>query len=402
MNTTDNLPILREENIQTIIAATPEAFDTNSRSLARASEAGQQLLDEISAHGMSDDLDRRCAEYIDKARRTLRTMNLRRTPFTKLCDQIRSEFTSMENAVDPSKKDSIPFRIQAQRNAYAAHLREIAERQRQEEIRRQQHQQALINYRQDTEEDFRRQFNNLVTTAVDTLTALDRSLTLDNFDNVCNRIRNFDTTLRNEWFQNLRSDIPTPPAINADEADTIRRETLNRLSVQFKEQYRAETEDYRDNLVDTLPARRRELQQLADADAAEQARLKAELEARQAAEQARLEDARRQKAQEEAAAKAVQQSAATANSLFAVAATATADYQPKTSVKKRIVITAPDGILDIILMWWTKEGKNLSIDELTKTFRKQITLCERLANDRNNPEFITSASIVYQDEVKAK
>lgn len=53
-------------------------------------------------------------------------------------------------------------------------------------------------------------------------------------------------------------------------------------------------------------------------------------------------------------------------------------------------------------MWWAKEGKNLSIDELTKTFRKQITLCERLANDRNNPEFITAASIVYQDEVKAK
>ena len=44
----------------------------------------------------------------------------------------------------------------------------------------------------------------------------------------------------------------------------------------------------------------------------------------------------------------------------------------------------------------------LTVDELTKKFKTQLTLCERLANDKQDPRFIQSAYITYEDEVKAK
>ena len=53
-------------------------------------------------------------------------------------------------------------------------------------------------------------------------------------------------------------------------------------------------------------------------------------------------------------------------------------------------------------MWWSKEGRFLSMEELSKIFKKQITFCEKLANDKDNPELISSPFVRYEDEVKAK
>ena len=71
-------------------------------------------------------------------------------------------------------------------------------------------------------------------------------------------------------------------------------------------------------------------------------------------------------------------------------------------MKKRIVVNDPRGFLDILNLWWTTEGVTLSVEELAKKFKTQLTLCERLANDKQDPRFIQSAYITYEDEVKAK
>ena len=53
-------------------------------------------------------------------------------------------------------------------------------------------------------------------------------------------------------------------------------------------------------------------------------------------------------------------------------------------------------------MWWSKEGQFLPIEELSKIFKKQLTFCEKVANDKDNPEFIKSPFVRYEEEVKAK
>lgn len=401
--TNNNLPILREENVQMIVQSAPNAYNTNSLSSMRCADFGKNLLDEIERSGMTDELDKRCADYIDKAKRTLKAMNERRAPFTKFFDQIRSEFTGMENAIDPTKKDTVPYLIQQKRNAYAAQKREEAERARQEEMRRQQREQAIARYTQEAEDDYRRQFDGKVTADINTLTSLNQSLTIENFTEVSAKISGFNVSLGNEWFQHCQSYAHKPFELSDGEAIEIRQSILNRLSKQFKEQYASEVGEYRDTIADALPSKKRELERMAKANAEEQARMKAELEAREAAEARRLDEERKRREEEAAAAKKAQQTANEMDGLFGQAAVATpVGYQPKTAVRKRVVTDTPDGILAVVSMWWSKEGRFLSMEELSKIFKKQITFCEKLANDKDNPELISSPFVRYEDEVKAK
>ena len=401
--TNPNLPILRQENVQMIVQSAPDAYNINSLSSMRCSDYGKNLLAEIQQHGMSDDLDKRCAEYIDKAKRTLKAMNERRVPFTKLFDHIRSEFTGMENAIDPTKKDTVPFLIQQARNTYAAKKREEAERARQEEMRRQQHEKAIKDYQLAAEDDYRRQFDGKITADINTLTSLNQSLTIENFEEVSGQIKAFNVTLGNEWFQHCQSYAHKPFEISDAEAIDIRQSTLNRLSKQFKEQYASEVGDYRDTIADALPSKKRELERMAKANAEEQARMKAELEAREAAEARRLDEERKRKEEENLAAKKAQQTANEMDGLFGQNAVATpVGYQPKTAVRQRIVTDTPDGILAVVSMWWSKEGRFLTMEELAQIFKKQIAFCEKLANDKDNPELISSPFVRYEEEVKAQ
>lgn len=401
----NQLPILRKENVQMIAQSAPDTYNTNALSTQRCADFGQSLLDEIKQHGMSDDLDKRCAEYIDKAKRTVKTMNERRSPITKLFDQIRSEFTGMENQIDPSKKGTVPFMIQQARNDYAAKKRAEAERKRQEELRKQQREQALKRYQQEAEDDFRRQFDAQITSDINTLTDINQKLTLENFEEGNQRLRTFKVQLGKEWFQNIQCHAHKPYEVSDAEAVSIRQLVLNSLYQQFCEQYHAEVGEYRDSIVDALPSKKRELERMAKANAEEQERLKKELEAREAEALRKLDEERKRKEDEAKAVKAVQQSANEMDGLFAqnaVAVAQPAEYQPKTSVKKRIVTESPDGIITMVSFWFAKEGQYLPIDELSKIFKKQITFCEKVANDKNNPELINSPFIRYEEEVKAK
>lgn len=405
MSDNQQLPILRKENVQMIAQSAPDTYNTNQLSTQRCADFGQRLLDEIKRHGMSDDLDKRCAEFIEKAKRTVKAMNERRSPITKLFDQIRSEFTGMENQIDPSKKGTVPFLIQQERNAFATKKREAAERARQEELRKQQREQALKRYQQEAEDDFRRQFDAQITSDINSLTDINQKLSLENYEEASQKLRTFKVQLGKEWFQNIQCHAHKPYEVSDAEAIQIRQSVLNALFQQFCEQYHAEVGDYRDSIVDALPSKKRELERMAKANAEEQERMKKELGAREAAELRRLDEERKRKEDEAKVAKAVQQSANEMDGLFAqnaIAVAAPMEYQPKTSVKKRIVTDTPEGILAIVSMWWSREGQFLPMEELAKIFKKQIAFCEKIANDKNDPELITSPFIRYEEEVKAK
>lgn len=172
---------------------------------------------------------------------------------------------------------------------------------------------------------------------------------------------------------------------------------------QFAKQYEFEVGDYRDNILDTLPSKKTELERMQKANEEEKARMAAELKAREEAEAKRIEAERKHKEEEETAKKKMQQEAAEVGNLFGQQAIVTpAGYQPKTSVKKRLVFHDAQGVLAALSLWWSKEGQYQSVEDLSKVFKKQITYCEKLANDKDHPEFISSTSVSYEDEVKAK
>lgn len=403
MNT--ELTIVRRENVQLIAQSAPEVYQSNTVSCQRCTDFGKRLLAQIKEQGMTDELDMQCATYINKARNTVKKMNTNRSAITKLFDQIRSEFTGMENAIDPTKTASISYQIQQARNAYAAKKREEEERKRRAELLRQQREQAFNTYKADVEDDYKLSFNAYTASSINALTDLNANLTLANYEAQYKAIKQFPVTLPQDWATKIPCNIRIPAEL-ADMQDKLREVRTSialKLMKQFVKQYECAVSDYRDNILDTLPSKKAELERMAKANAEEKARMEAGLKAREAAEAKRVEEERKRKEEEEAAKKKMRQEASEVVNLFGQQAIVTpAGYQPKTSVKKRLVFHDAQGVLAAVSLWWSKEGQHMSVEDLAKVFKKQITYCEKVANDKDHPEFISSTSVSYEEEVKAK
>lgn len=394
------LVIIKQENIQTIVSAAPQSYSDNKLSCERCISAGQSILNTITTNGgMTDELDKEAALFIEKARKTVKKMNEKRSPVTKLFDDIRREFTVIENAIDPTKVDTIPYKLQQYRNQYAAKKRAEEEKRRQEEYKHQQAEQARVKLRQDIEGDFKAQFQTYLNQSINWLTTKDNSVTLENYNTVYSEVKNFSVSLPADWLHNLHTLIRIPANISVDELRQFETDTKERLGKQFTEQYTAKIQDNKDFILDRLPSKKANLERMAQADAAEAARVKAEMEERQRKEAEEREAERKRKEEEEKQKAEMARQLAEMNGLFSEQASMQ-NYQPKVKVTQKIELLNPEGIMPILSMWWSKEGCTLSVEELSKLFKKQITFCEKLAN--KDSVYIENESVQYIDDVKAK
>lgn len=393
--------ITKGENIQLITTTIPEAYSDNKISRERCLEAGNKILSEIEKGGMNDELDQRAAVYIEKSRKTVAKMYGKRSPVTKLFDEIRGNFTRMEAEIDPSKKDSVPYRIQAYRNEYAARKREEEERKRRQFIEEQNRISAISTYRAEVDGEYKRIFYAFVNNQQNILTALYSDITLENIDDMEVKINAFSDKLDEAYFSNIPSLIPKPYNVSSEELAEIRKKVLAGLLPKFTEQYEGEIIDRKLELSQRIPSKREELERAAKTSAEEAERIQAGIKKRDAEEAAKLEEERKQREQQEAAARALEADKAMANSLFAQQAAMVQGYTPKSKVKQRIKLLNPEGILPIISLWWSEEGCTLSTDELSKLFKKQITFAEKMAN-ANEPRFVEHESVEYVEQVTAK
>lgn len=393
------LAIVKQENIQTIVSAAPQSYQDNKLSREKCIQAGQAILDAIKAQGMTDELDQQAAQFIEKARKTVKKMNERRSPVTKLFDDIRKEFTALENAIDPIKSDTIPYQLQQFRNQFAAKKRAEEEERRRREYERQQAEAARTKMKQDIEEDFKQQFQSLVNRDCNALSTIDSAVSLDNYDASFKQVKEFSTELPADFLYNLHTLIRIPAGITVDELRKVEIETKERLGKQFKEQYEFEVDSTKQYIIDRLPSKKANLERMAQASAEEAARIKAEMEARQRKEAEEQEAERRRKEEEEKQKAEMTRQQSEMESLFGQQAVVSSGYQPKVKVAQKINLLNPEGIMAVLSMWWLNEGRTLSVEELSKMFKKQITFCEKLAKEGT---FIADESVEYVEDVKAK
>lgn len=393
----NELAIIKRENVEMIVSSAPQAFSENKVSNQRCLEAGNALLDKIQQQGMSDELDMQAASFIEKARKTVKKMNDKRSPVTKLFDEIRTQYTSMESEVDPSKKDSIPYRIQQYRNEYAAKKRAEEERKRRALIIEQERQQAKSRYRAAIEQDYRNAFNSYLNGKINELNKIFTNVTLENYADSEKAINNFSDSL-GEFVPHSTTQLPSNVDIN--DLKQISNNVWQSLSGKLAEQYCNHIVDRKLELVTLLPSKKAELERAAKATAEEAERIKREMAEREAADAAKREAERKEQEAKEQQAAALQQQTQEMTSLFDSAASSVAAYIPKSSVKKKLVLLNPEGIMPVIALWWQHEGCRLTVDELAKTFKKQITAMEKLANKEGI--FVQDESVCYEDDVKAK
>lgn len=398
----NELAIIKSENIQGIVNETPLNHQLNVQSHDNCITYGQRLLTQIQQTGMTDELDQAAAKYIEASRKTVAKMNDRRSPLTKLFDEIRKEFTRLEGEIDPSKSGTVPNQLQQLRNKYAVQKREEEERRRREEMMRQQIEQAVTQFRADLENDWRYQLGTHIQQQCNDMSRLLASVTLDNFIIVEEQFKKWDMT-----FPKFTVNVTKPFLVPEPEHNAIMTDVWNTLKPGFTQQYAEELAKYRDSCLDRLPSKKQELERAAQASAEEAERIRREMEERDRAEAARQEADRKAQEQRDREAAEMRKKQAEMGSLFDQQATATMQpvvdgYKPKTSVKQKLVPLAPEAFAEIFNFWWVNEGQHLSIEDLTKLFKKQITYCEKRANDKTNPVTIKSELIRYEDDVRAK
>lgn len=398
------LTIIKSENIQTIVQMTPENHQLNVQSHDNCIAYGQRLLAQIQQQGMTDELDQAAAKYIDAARKTVTKMNDRRSPLTKLFDQIRSEFTRLEGEIDPSKTGTVPNQLQQLRNKFAAQKREEEERRRREEQLRQQHEAALKQLRGDLDTDYRLQLSDAVSRQCNDMGRLYESVTLDNHIIVEGQFKGWDCRLSTAGIQTR---VSKPYLLTQEEYNSIWTGVWESISSELQETYAAELAKCRDAYLDRLPSKVKELERAATASAEEAERIRREMEERDRNEAARQEAERKEAERKQRDAAELKKQQAEMGSLFdqqAVASTTPVveGYTPKTSVKQKLVPLAPEAFTEIFAMWWSGEGCKMTVEELTKVFKKQITYCEKLANNKTKPVLIKSELISYEDDVRAK
>lgn len=391
--------IIRPENMREIMQAAPQCYELNRTSRDNCVNFGQNILHAIHQQGMDDELDKQAAAFIEKARRTVKVMNERRSPVTKLFDQVRAAYTAVENEIDPTKTGTIGYQLQQLRNQYAAKKRAEEEKRLREEMERRQAEEVARKFRMDVEDDFKQKFQDLVNSTLNKITEVDNNLTLENYDNSLALLRSIKATTEDcvpAWIETLHTSRLIPMGIKV--AD-VEKEIKQKLCKQFCDQYLSEVGDTVDYTIDRLPSKKANLERMAKADAEEAARIKAEMEARQKAEAERMEQKRAAREAEEKRKAEMEQGAAEMKSLFDGQA-AVVGCQPKTKVTKKINLLNPEGIMPVIALWWSKEGCTLTVEELSKMFKKQITFCEKLANKEDI--FVRNESVEYIEEVKVK
>ena len=382
--------IIKRENVELIASTAPQAYSENQVSRQRCLAAGNTLLATIQQQGMNDELDQQAASFIEKARKTVKKMYDKRSPLTKMFDEIRTNFTSMESDVDPTKKDSVPYQLQQFRNEFAAQKRRQEEERRRAAMIEQQKQASIAKYRTDLEEDYRRVFNGVLNGSLNKLMGINAGITLDNIQ------QSKETPFS-------RSMVLLPTNVSSEELANIRASVLNRLIANFRELYSFQITKAKQEYITMLPSKEAELKRAAQAASNEEAeRIKREIKEREEAEAAKKEQERIEREKKEAAELEMKKQQSEMGALFNTASVSVPTYQPKTAVKKKLVLLNPEGIMPVLSMWWTEEGCKMTVEELTKMFKKQISYCEKRANDKQNSVTIADESVSYEEEVKAK
>lgn len=403
----NDLMVIKQSDVDLIAQQIPNAYDVSVKSHNACLNYGEKLLARIQQEGMSDELDSEASLFITKSKATVKKINEVRSPATKMFDQFKKVFTTMENEIDVSKEGSIPFQIQAYRNQYAAKKREEEERRRAEELRKMQMEQARKQYRIDCEDELCQWINATINIRINHLSEIFSATTLANYAETDKILRSYQVTLPEDWDSRFVSMVRLPSLLPREECASIRKDVRQTLmDRQFREQYKYALEEERDDLLTKLPSKKVELEKIAAveaANAAEAERIKAEMQEKERREAEARELERRKKEEEDRKAADAAKTASAVGDLFNSAASGTVvTYQSKTIVKKKVNVLNVEGFLDIFGMWWEFVGKNLTIEQLTKEFSKQITLVNKLANDTGTPRFIESEHLEYVEDVKAK
>lgn len=400
----NNLPFKANEVVN-ILQAAPGILTDNETRVTRCSNAGKSLLDTINAtNGInSDEVDGQVQKFIEASKQTLKRINGSRTPITQMLTAISKRFTSLESEINVKTSGTIPYKLQRARNEYAAKKLE-EQKKREEEARRiQLAENEKAQYKADITLLLDTTYTNYVSRHINALNGMYDHATLASYNDVCRQIKEANVTFNWTDFANNVKDTFQTFYMDAATRTNIKNELASTKKIEYTQRYSFELEDLKQSLIDRLPSLRKQLEEqeeLRRTNAVEAARQE-ELRRKEQQEQLRKQEEERKRREAEAKAKAeAEKAAAEVQAAFDFSAASMPSTPTKAKVKKKIQITNPQGFLPVYQLWFTREGVNLSMEDLEKVHKKMITYCEKVMN--KDGEQIQSAYVKYVDDVTAK
>lgn len=400
----NNLPFKANEVVN-ILQAAPGILTDNETRVTRCSNAGKSLLDTINAtNGInSDEVDGQVQKFIEASKQTLKRINGSRTPITQMLTAISKRFTSLESEIDVKTSGTIPYKLQRARNEYAAKKLE-EQKKREEEARRiQLAENEKAQYKADITLLLDTTYSNYVSRHINALNGMYDHATLATYNDVCRQIKEANVTFNWTDFANNVKDTFQTFYMDAATRTNIKNELASTKKIEYTQRYSFELEDLKQSLIDRLPSLRKQLEEqeeLRRTNAVEAARQE-ELRRKEQQEQLRKQEEERKRREAEAKAKAeAEKAAAEVQAAFDFSAASMPSTPTKAKVKKKIQITNPQGFLQVYQMWFTREGINMSMEDLEKVHKKMITYCEKVMN--KDGEQIQSSFVKYVDDVTAK
>lgn len=405
MDTQANNSLIKVEEFNQIMQSAPATLQRNQASVSACNQTGQALLDTIEAEEgiSSDELDATVSEYLEKTKITVENMNKRRKPLTQLLATVSKSFTSLESAIDIKSVTTIPYKLQQARNKYAAKKLEEQKKREAEARRIQLTENEKAQYKADITLLLDTTYANYVSRHIKALSGMYDHATLASYNDVCRQIKEANVTFNWTDFANNVKDTFQTFYMDAATRTGIKNELASIKKVEYTKRYSFELEDLKQSLIDRLPSLRKQLEEqeeLRRTNAVEAARQE-EQRRKEQQEQLRKQEEERKRREAEAKAKAeAEKAAAEVRAAFDFSAASMPSTPTKAKVKKKIQITNPQGFLQVYQMWFTREGINMSMEDLEKVHKKMITYCEKVVN--KDGEEIKSAFVKYIDDVTAK
>lgn len=405
MDTKGNNSLIKVEEFNSIMQTAPGTLQKNQASVSACNNAGRALLDTIEASDgiSSDELDTTVAEYLAKTKITVENMNKRRKPLTQLLAYVSKSFTTLEGEIDIKSSGTIPFKLQQARNKYAAKKLE-EQKKREEEARRiQMAENEKAQYKSDISLLLENTYSNYVTRHINALNGMYDHATLATYNDVCRQIKEANVTFNWTDFANNVKDTFQTFYMDSATRTGIKNELASIKNVEYTKRYSFELEDLKQSLIDRLPSLRKQLEEQEELRRtnAEEAARQEEIRKQKQQEQLRKQEEERKRKEEEAKAKAeADKAAAEVQAAFDFSAASMPSTPTKAKVKKKIQITNPQGFLQVYQMWFTREGTNMSMEDLEKVHKKMLTYCEKVMN--KDGEEIKSVFVKYIDDVTAK
>ena len=456
-NIVENNQVAIINNSIEIFRSAPEILKANQERSNKALVIGQSIVYQFNnAWNIEDEdqrllalsaVDERAMKYLVNCGTALKEEKELRAAITQMMDEFKKMFTSAENDIDKSKPNTIPSKVQNWRDTFAAESFKVAERKRQEAERIAAKAKEAIEIKAGVVNNYSLQYNNYLLERKQNMTKSFNAITLENFEEK-------ETKLKAATFNYVFApslELPGTALHSTTEVREIVESVIAEKADEYINNYKAEMNLLRDEMIDKLPSKKAELveakrladeaaaaaeaariaeakrqEEMAKANAAEKkrleeesriaqeqealrlAKLKAEQEAAAAAQRQREEEeaarlkAEAEEAQKQAEQKAEMEKAGAQTMVLFEQEAATAETTTLSEVRQGFEITVlhQAAYVQIFQLWFENEGKNLTIDKIGNTKLDQMkTWAEKHALKTGTK--IESKFLKYEDSFKA-